>query len=915
MTAFKVLLISSLLILTMFFAGLSETDNYRTKFDLAYAQLDDSASVESVANIGYRTEKPGPFLNWPLPSSIGLTNITRLPDSPWTHNFLGITDCPPYPALIDSGYWPYSFAGNYNGNRQFIKPGIPDSRVKWLNFDNGNAFTNAIACYGATPSFGLPDHAGTDITASNGTNVLAAAAANEIYVVKDSAGDYRIRLKHSNVNGSGQTWYTFYVHLSKSSFPLGTTASNIAAGTKIGEVGNGHLHFQTAVGGNYANSEARNLWGVDQSPWNSCLWVNQNLCATANPVSLPPNQNLIVNGTFSDGVNHWTPYGDLQWALYSNVLHFKRLTGGSGGAAYQDMAYAVPPGTPFEIRLDLGNTSNVTKRPHIFLRPSDNWSDTISCQFTIAPKTSLDTYIIRGKTGNTTWSSMRLEVWPDPPDGIPDVQMDNVSIKYIPGLSVGADECIPPDPPDPPNQPPSPPTLSNPANGATIETQYMQLSWQAGNDDGLPQATPKFLWQISRNATFTDLLVAPTMPSTEEYQIIDTPSNGTYYWRVRQSDGELLSSWSSARSFTVAKSTVCNDCGPGSGAWPVYRGNNAHTGRTNIIGPDSPMIAWQFHPVDANKVGTPVIDINGIIYAGVGSSLYAFNQDGSIRWKTRLDENVNAPILAANQVIYATTEAGTIFAVSKQGSVHWSYEIGSWISAAPTVDANGVIYVGASDAYLYALNPDGTLKWRYGIGSWMNSSPAIADDGTIYIGSTTSRIYALSPDGQLKWDYATGNFIDGAPAIGNDGTIYIGSIDGFLYALRTNGTLRWRVDTGGGIGMAPAIGHNGTIYVGNHSNLLLAISPTGQVLWQFQAEGTMVEPLVDGQGTIYVGSYDGRLYALNPNGSLKWQKIIGGWLYAGPVMNAQGTLYVGNHGTLFAISNSDSIYLPMVIKQ
>ncbi len=254
-------------------------------------------SIESVGLIGLRTQDPGPFLSWPLPR-VELTAITRLPDTPWTHNFLGISDCPPYPALIDAGYWPHSYSGNYAGNRHLILPGVNDAQVKWQNFDNtAPGFGNAIACYGATSS--LPDHAGTDISANNWTNVLAAAPADQVIVEADGADDYRIILRHPDVNGSGQTWYTVYVHLYSSEYSLGTHNINIPAGRHIGNVGRGHLHFQVAVSATYNNSYARNPWGVDQTPWNGCLWLDQGLCPIADPPA-PDNSDDPSPGHFPD---------------------------------------------------------------------------------------------------------------------------------------------------------------------------------------------------------------------------------------------------------------------------------------------------------------------------------------------------------------------------------------------------------------------------------------------------------------------------------------------------------------------------------------------------------------------------------------------------------------------------------------
>ena len=205
--------------------------------------------------IGTRSADPGPFLNWPLPTSITIDSISRLPDSKFTHNFLGITDCPGYPALIDAGKW-YD-GSSAGGNRNSILPGVSDSQVKWLNGNDGAFFSNAFACYGG--------HAGTDIFASNGTDITAAAYADQITV---NLSSHRITLRHPNVNGTGQTWYTYYVHITSSTYSSGTTTpeNGIPVGKVIGKVGSGHLHFQVDNKGGYWDANALNPFGIDQAP-------------------------------------------------------------------------------------------------------------------------------------------------------------------------------------------------------------------------------------------------------------------------------------------------------------------------------------------------------------------------------------------------------------------------------------------------------------------------------------------------------------------------------------------------------------------------------------------------------------------------------------------------------------------------
>jgi len=239
----------------------------------------ESIEVEAASSL-QGSQYPGAFLYWPVP--VGWRSITYLPDSAWTHNFLGITHCPPYPGLIDGdngngrAFWPYYHYGWHPVYRNVLLPNTTLARAKWQNrYRKRPGFGNVAACY--SRSGNMPDHKGTDFSAYHGTAVYAAAWADQITVVRDYTGGYRVTLRHPNINGTGQTWYTVYDHLSSSWYGLGTSypSDGIQQGARIGGVGAYHLHFEVAIGN---SRNTRNPWGVDNPPWDGCLWLNQNMC-------------------------------------------------------------------------------------------------------------------------------------------------------------------------------------------------------------------------------------------------------------------------------------------------------------------------------------------------------------------------------------------------------------------------------------------------------------------------------------------------------------------------------------------------------------------------------------------------------------------------------------------------------------
>ena len=178
---------------------------------------------------------------------------------------------------------------------------------------------------------------------------------------------------------------------------------------------------------------------------------------------LPAKQKLVINGDFgSNNMNGWWQWGNVDYAFYGNgVLYYKLQNNQGGGSVGQNFNYSVPAGAPMEMTLQLGNSSNVTKSPGVFIRPQYTWDGALACQFTIPPNTPLKNYILRGRVP-TDWANFVIEFSPGPQDGIPDVMMDNIALQYRPDLSPNAIECISPDSTAPSG------LVTAPANGKTI---------------------------------------------------------------------------------------------------------------------------------------------------------------------------------------------------------------------------------------------------------------------------------------------------------------------------------------------------------------------------------------------------------------------------------------------------------------
>lgn len=623
--------------------------------------------------------------------------------------------------------------------------------------------------------------------------------------------------------------------------------------------------------------------------------------AIGDQPTIPPYQNVILNSGFDgDSFANWWQWGDIDRAFYGNgVLYFKRRATTNGGNVGQNVtAYRVPAGWPLEMRLKLGNTSGVTKTPGVFIRYNDYWD--IGCHFEIPPNTPLQEYIVRGLP-SVDWAGFNIEVWPDPPDGIPDMMMDGVTVQYRPDLSLSGTQCIPPstDTTNPGGE------VTTPVNGSIIhpgQVTFVANAWDNAGGSGVERVR----FYVHYNGAWQPVGEVTTPP----YQVTWTAPAGlqdqqmSFTVHVVDKAGNVVMDPGGYRNVWYYS---CTTCGPAASSWAQHRGNAAHFGRSSHVVSKSPGKIWQ---VNDDGVATGlVLDPQGNLYVGMHNSLVSLTPGGSIRWSyDGTKEFVVAPAVSAHGQVYAGSADFKVYAFTTAGKLLWSYTLGDIASSAPTIGADGTVYIGSFDGYLYALTPGGKLKWRYQVGSWVQTAPAIDANGDLYIGSANHNIYGIRADGTLKWNYTTQGYVDGAGALSNDfSTLYMASTDHYLYALNTaNGQVRWKYDAGTTMSWSyPAVGADGVIYVGTADDLpghptaaLHAINPNGTKRWSHAfTENVNGSPTIDRDGMILITVDDGYIYVLKPDGTVRASYHpdpypYGRWLRWNPVIRPDGGFYL-----------------------
>jgi outer membrane protein assembly factor BamB len=335
------------------------------------------------------------------------------------------------------------------------------------------------------------------------------------------------------------------------------------------------------------------------------------------------------------------------------------------------------------------------------------------------------------------------------------------------------------------------------------------------------------------------------------------------------------------------------------GPWPMFHGNEMHTGQSLNQGSVSGVLAWSYY-AGTFELSSPVIGEDEKAYLGVVNAVvYNLNSDGSLLWSYRTgvgagDGVRSAPAVDSDGRVYAISDDGNTYGLLSDGSMLWSYDRASgYTYSSPAIGSDGRVYVGAkgTSTNIYSLNSSGSLLWSYNMGGG-DSSAAIGSDGTVYVGSNDDRIYALNSIGSLLWSYTTGSSVFASPAIDNVGRVFVGSRDNNAYALLSDGSLLWSYATGSSILSSSAVG---SVLVGSNDNNIYSLSSTGSFKWSFAAGDDFTSsPALGSDGTAYVGALDDNVYGLLSDGSLLWSYRTGDDVYSSPAIGSNGRIYVGS---------------------
>jgi len=173
-------------------------------------------------------------------------------------------------------------------------------------------------------------------------------------------------------------------------------------------------------------------------------------------------------------------------------------------------------------------------------------------------------------------------------------------------------------------EPLSVPNMIAPSDMATITDPNVTFTW-----DTVDKATG-YVIQISDDETFTTVIDEQTLTTTSH--MLFMPTSGTYHWRVRATEGGVLSEWSNSHTFFVEPLPIPSNPTPTSGSvlydanvifsWDAVTGAGEYqiriatdSGMTNIIYDQTTTNTSQNHSLPAlgvyywqvRGINTPII--------------------------------------------------------------------------------------------------------------------------------------------------------------------------------------------------------------------------------------------------------------------------------------------------------------------
>ncbi len=228
-------------------------------------------------------------------------------------------------------------------------------------------------------------------------------------------------------------------------------------------------------------------------------------------------------------------------------------------------------------------------------------------------------------------------------------------------------------------------------------------------------------------------------------------------------------------------------------------------GRSAVVAVDlaSRTQRWRFSIEDISRGGPTIAD--GTVFVGSRDRfVYAIDTErGTLRWKKRLEANVEAAPAVFESKVYAVSENGRtgdarLYALdAATGKIIWSYSPrGIAIGVASPTVAAGKVFVGWGDRQVRAFDAaSGDLQWSSPVRNFFSFHATLAfSDGDVYAMDVGGGVYRFAgATGDLRWDFQFPSFVSWSSPLIVGTSVFVGMDDGTAAAIDTgSGHLLWK---------------------------------------------------------------------------------------------------------------------------
>jgi alpha-tubulin suppressor-like RCC1 family protein len=307
----------------------------------------------------------------------------------------------------------------------------------------------------------------------------------------------------------------------------------------------------------------------------------------------------------------------------------------------------------------------------------------------------------------------------------------------------------------------------------------------------------------------------------------------------------------------------------------------------------------------------PALGYAGPIYVpgrtDPGYNISSFNLAGGVNWQITAGfiDYSSCLALDASSVSFGGILGGGIYAVNPNGTTKWFAGYGD--SSTPAVSSNGRLYIGDGDGYVYALQQsNGTLLWTYNVGSSVYTSPALGTDGRLYVGTIDGRVLAFSGAGSpttSSWpQYAKNPQRTGAME-----TLAISAGQYHSLALKRDGTVwAWGQNSSGKLGDGTTIDRSTPVQVSSLTSVI-AISAGGGHNLALKSDGTVWGWGGNSWGQIGDGTTTARSTPVQVSGLSSVIAVSAGG-YHSLAIKSDGTVWAWGHGYYGELGQGNSLH-------